>query len=147
MWNILTVGGKKRVNFNKAEGCLVSASGSASSSWLDSPCIGSGLHHPALTSTMQKLPEKPSGKLGSATDELSEPHSEDEFSGYVMLLTFHHPTLSCLCQKAENGFLCIQCHLNPACSSTGYPLEKSNLPWSAGTLSPVRPALSRLSRT
>eukprot|EP00066_Takifugu_rubripes_P019952 XP_011609218.1 PREDICTED: cohesin subunit SA-1-like isoform X2 [Takifugu rubripes] len=55
--------------------------GSASSSWLDSPSISSRLHHPALTSTMQKLPEKPSGKLGSATDELSEPHSEDEFSG------------------------------------------------------------------
>lgn len=106
--NILTViGEKKKVNFNKAEGCLVSASGSVSSSWLDSPCIGSGLHQPALTSTMQKLPEKPPGKLGSAADELSEPHSEDEFSGYVML-TFHHPTLSCLCQKAENGFLCVQ---------------------------------------
>uniref|UniRef100_A0A674M9Y3 Cohesin subunit SA n=1 Tax=Takifugu rubripes TaxID=31033 RepID=A0A674M9Y3_TAKRU len=90
-------GEKKKVNFNKTEGCLVSESGSASSSWLDSPSISSRLHHPALTSTMQKLPEKPSGKLGSATDELSEPHSEDEFSGYVKL-TFPHPTMSCLCQ-------------------------------------------------
>lgn len=78
----------------------MSASGSASSSWLDSSCISSRLHHPALTSTMQKLPEKPSRKLDSATDELSEPHSEDEFSGYVKL-TFHHPTMSCLCQYLD----------------------------------------------
>lgn len=69
---------------NKNEVCLVCAPGSASSSWLDSSCISSGLHNPALTSTMQRQPEKTSRKHGSdATDELSEPHSEDEFSGYV----------------------------------------------------------------
>lgn len=62
------------------------APGSVSSSWLDSSGIGSGLHNPALTSTMQRQPEKTSRKHGAdATDELSEP--EDEFSGYVNLLT------------------------------------------------------------
>lgn len=55
------------------------APGSVSSFWLDSSSMGSGLLNPALTSTMQRQPEKTSRKQGSD----AEHDSEDEFSGYV----------------------------------------------------------------
>lgn len=73
---------KEGITGEKTEVCLVYAPGSASSSWLDSSCIGSGLHNPALTSTMQRQPEKTSRKQASD----AEPDSEDEFSGYIKLL-------------------------------------------------------------
>lgn len=62
--------------------CLVYAPDPVSSSWLDGSCIGSSLDNPALTSTLQRQPEKTFRKQGSD----AERDSEDEFSGYVKLL-------------------------------------------------------------
>lgn len=73
---------KKGITGDETEVCLLYAAGSVSSSWSDSSYIGSGLHNPALTSTMQRQPEKTSRNQGSDAG----PDSEDEFSGYVKLL-------------------------------------------------------------
>lgn len=73
---------------------ILSPPGSASSavrgSWLESSSIHSSLHTPALTSTVQRQPAKPTASKKPRHTEsdigrgLIEPESEDEFSsGYV----------------------------------------------------------------